>query len=315
MPPGAISIATGRRCQFSVLSMAFPGQSPVGIGVFLFDTSDNELHVKLRNDWDTLSLQEDDLEYLAALEDDFHLRIREVGPEKFLVSLEDSLSGVLRISEREAVAVTDPSRALQRLFLAHVDARIRRYVTHLPLYSLRAAATKFGEDAEVDVLDWVRAPEELQLTEGMFVAQVVGRSMEPLIPDGSYCIFRAPVVGSRQGKRLLVQEIEGAGSSGAFTVKRYTSRKRQVPQEQGGESEWQHEHFTFRDVETDVLQHARLTEALAQTYDARRSRRRLRAGLRRLGIRNQLFPCLHHTLIDVEPIAREEQHAENQERE
>ena len=213
----------------------------MGIGVFLFDPADNELHFKLRNDWHTLSLQEDDLEYLAALEDDFHLRIREIGPEKFLLSLEDSLSGVLRISDREAVAVTDPSRALQRLFEAHVDARIRRYVTHLPLYSLRAAATKFGEDAEVDVLDWVRAPEELQLTEGMFVAQVVGRSMEPLIPDGSYCIFRAPVVGSRQGKRLLVQEIEGAGSSGAFTVKRYTSRKRQVPQEQGGESEWQHE--------------------------------------------------------------------------
>jgi hypothetical protein len=70
----------------------------------------------------------------------------------------------------------------------------------------------------------------------MFAAQVVGRSMEPLIADGSYCIFRAPVIGSRQGKRLLIQEIKAAGSASAFTVKRYTSRKRQK-----SEDEWQHE--------------------------------------------------------------------------
>ena len=68
----------------------------------------------------------------------------------------------------------------------------------------------------------------------MFVAQVVGRSMEPLIPDGSYCIFRAPVVGSRQGKRLLIQEIKAAGSSSAFTVKRYTSRKSQTAERTSG---------------------------------------------------------------------------------
>jgi hypothetical protein len=57
-----------------------------------------------------------------------------------------------------------------------------------------------------------------------------------LIPDGSYCIFRAPVIGSRQGKRLLIQEIQSAGSSSAFTVKRYTSRKSRTP-----EYEWQNE--------------------------------------------------------------------------
>ena len=168
-----------------------------------------------------------------ACEDDFHLRIRELGAEPFLLSLEDSLSGLLRISDREPVAVTNSSRTLQRLFDTHVDAQVRKYVTHLPLYSLRAAATRFGEDAEVEELDWLRAPEGLRLKEGMFVAQVVGRSMEPLIPDGSYCVFRAPVVGSRHGRRLLIQEIKAAGSSSAFTVKRYTSRKSRVPNTNG----------------------------------------------------------------------------------
>ena len=247
--PGAtpVSIATGHRCQFSILSLALPGQAAAPAGVFLFDPDGDSLDFKLRNDWGALGADEDDQEYLACLEDDFHLRIRELGAERFLLSLEDSLSGLLRISDREPVAVTNASRTLQRLFDTHVDAQVRRYVTHLPLYSLRAAATRFGEDAEVEELDWLRAPEGLRLTEGMFVAQIVGRSMEPLIPDGSYCVFRAPVVGSRHGRRLLIQEIKAVGSSSAFTVKRYTSRKSKTP-----EYEWQNESIRLEPLECRV---------------------------------------------------------------
>jgi len=246
MPPAAISIATGRTCQFSILSLALPGQPVRPAGVFLFDPSDSQLHFKLREDWETLGIDPDDEEYLCALADDFDLRIREMGAEPFLNSLEDSLSGMLRISDREPVAAVNVSRTLQRLFDQFVDSQVREYVTHLPLYSLRAAATKFGEDEEVEELEWLRAPEGLRLTEQMFIAQVVGRSMEPLIPDGSYCIFRAPVTGSRHGRRLLIQEIKAAGSSSAFTVKRYTSRKTQV-----SEDEWQHEAIRLEPLNPD----------------------------------------------------------------
>jgi phage repressor protein C with HTH and peptisase S24 domain len=242
--PAVLSIASGRSCQFSVLSLALPGHPVTPAGIFLFDPGDNELHFKLRSDWEALGADEDDEEYLAALEDDFHLRIRELGAEQFLLSLEDSLSGLLRISDREAVAVANTSRTLQRLYDKLVDNAVRKYVTHLPLYSLRAAATKFGEDAEVpemeDEVDWVRAPEGLRLTEGMFIVQVVGRSMQPLIPDGSHCIFRAPVVGSRRGKRLLIQE------GNTFTVKRYTSHKRET-----SEDEWQHEFIRLEPLNPD----------------------------------------------------------------
>jgi phage repressor protein C with HTH and peptisase S24 domain len=61
----------------------------------------------------------------------------------------------------------------------------------------------------------------------MFVAQVVGQSMEPRIPDGSSCLFLSPVKGSRQGKIVLVQlRDETDPESGAhYTVKRYESEK------------------------------------------------------------------------------------------
>jgi phage repressor protein C with HTH and peptisase S24 domain len=79
----------------------------------------------------------------------------------------------------------------------------------------------------------------MRLTDGMFVAQVVGRSMEPLIPDGSLCVFRGPVTGSRQGKRLLIEQTGGPGAAdlaGRYTVKRYTSVKTT-----NDDGTWQHE--------------------------------------------------------------------------
>ena len=62
---------------------------------------------------------------------------------------------------------------------------------------------------------------------GMFVARVIGTSMEPLIPDGSWCLFRPCPVGSREGRIVLVQfNTIGAGENGGrFTVKKYHAEK------------------------------------------------------------------------------------------
>ncbi len=61
----------------------------------------------------------------------------------------------------------------------------------------------------------------------MFVAQVVGRSMEPAIPDGAYCLFAAPVTGARQGKSVLVQLRDALDpeTGERYTIKRYESKK------------------------------------------------------------------------------------------
>src|ERR1039458_6177722 len=104
---------------------------------------------------------------------------------------------------------------------------------------------KFGADEQVEAEeeDWVRAPEGLRLAEGMFVAHVEGRSMEPRIPDGSLNIFRGPVVGSRQGKIVLVELI---GVHERFTVKRYNSRKSSA-----SEDEWRHERVRLEPLNPD----------------------------------------------------------------
>jgi hypothetical protein len=120
-----------------------------------------------------------------------------------------------------------------------VDAEIQPFVRHLPLYTLRAAATRFGEGMESEQDGWVRVPGRLRLTPDMFVARVVGRSMEPLIPDASLCVFRTGVVGSRQGKRLLIEKFDENDFSSRYTVKRYTSVRRATAAE-GEEASWEH---------------------------------------------------------------------------
>lgn len=101
------------------------------------------------------------------------------------------------------------------------------YRTALPLFPLKAAAGGFRENADLDVEPeaWVRPNTTRKLDSWMFVAQVVGHSMEPQIPDGAYCIFRFGVAGSRTGKILLVQhrDIYDPDTGGSYTVKEFNS--------------------------------------------------------------------------------------------
>ncbi len=112
-----------------------------------------------------------------------------------------------------------------------------RFKTCVPLVPLSAAAGGFGETGNVnwDEWEWVEVDTSRQLRPVMFVAQVSGRSMEPGVPDGSYCLFSSPVEGTRQGKTVFVELDEVDPDTGAqYTVKRYESEK--VETEDG----WRH---------------------------------------------------------------------------
>ena len=106
---------------------------------------------------------------------------------------------------------------------------VDRYVTCVPLVELKAAAGSFSDPQYIDDGDceWVAVELHSRLRKGMFVAQVVGKSMEPQIPDGSWCLFRAPVEGTRQGKTVLVQLRDDIDpeTDQRYTVKRYKSEK------------------------------------------------------------------------------------------
>lgn len=219
----ASSIAVPARYALLQVAPADGGLTP--IGVLLEDRAANTVHLRLRRDWEQIAPAED-VEVLAALSDDLAGKVREMGAEEFFRQLEDSLSNAIRITDREAIEVEDYDRTLNRLYREYVQSNVVPFRTHLPRYSLRVAAGKFLENEEITEESWIEAPEDVRLTPEMFVAQIQGHSMEPLIPDGSLCVFRAGVTGSRQGRLVLVENLETTGNN-RYTVKRYHSVKDQ----------------------------------------------------------------------------------------
>ena len=125
----------------------------------------------------------------------------------------------------------------------------QRYATCLPLVPLKIAAGAFSniQHIEDDDFEWVTVESRHHLRRGMFVAQVVGKSMEPAIPDGAYCLFRAPVGGTRQGKTVLVQmsDVADPESGQRYTVKRYESEKAS-----DGDS-WRHTRISLNPINPD----------------------------------------------------------------
>ncbi|MBL0937885.1 MAG: DEAD/DEAH box helicase family protein [Gemmatimonadaceae bacterium] len=124
-----------------------------------------------------------------------------------------------------------------------------RYKSCIPLVPLKAAAGTFGDPQHVadGEFEWVELEMRRPLKRGMFVAAVVGKSMEPTIPDGAYCLFQAPVKGTRQGKIVLVQmrDVTDPETGQRYTVKRYESAKATK-----GDS-WQHERITLKPLNPD----------------------------------------------------------------
>jgi SOS-response transcriptional repressor LexA len=209
--------------QCFVLTLDIPGAESLPAGVLLLDPGMNAVHLRLRRDWDAIAPEE--AEVLEALQDDLEAKAAEMGGTQLLRYLQDTLSHVLRLSEPSDVIVENFERGLARLYRQHVDTRPQPFRTHLPRYTLAVAAGKFLDNEPVAEDGWEEAPVGLRLHESMFVARIAGQSMEPRIPDGSLCVFRSGVAGSRQGKLVLVEYL-GGGTNDRYTVKRYFSEKK-----------------------------------------------------------------------------------------
>jgi ATP-dependent helicase YprA (DUF1998 family) len=157
--------------------------------------------------------------------------------------LRDSLKTDTSWFQRVGDAVEPAARFVLRKVQPNPD---QRYVTCVPFVPLKAAAGAFGDPQRVDEgdVEWIEV-DGRRVKPGMFVAQVVGKSMEPDVPDGAYCLFSAPVAGSRQGRTVLVQLREQVDpeSGERYTVKKYSSEK-----SASSDGTWRHVKVTLKPV-------------------------------------------------------------------
>jgi DUF2075 family protein len=127
---------------------------------------------------------------------------------------------------------------------------LRPFANAVPLIEFKFAAGMFGDVQafDADATQWVELPDVYRPQPGMFVAQVVGESMNRRIPNGSWCLFRANPQGTRSGKVVVAQHrlISDPESGGSFTVKLYSSKK-----EQTMDGEWRHTRLELSPDSTD----------------------------------------------------------------
>nr|WP_238566946.1 DUF3427 domain-containing protein [Nonlabens ulvanivorans] len=105
----------------------------------------------------------------------------------------------------------------------------------IPFFNFYAAAGTFSEMQDEKDYKYISVPEKYA-TDEYFACQIKGESMNRIIPNGSICIFRKNVIGSRNGKIILFEnrDVYDPDFNSAFTVKTYSSEK--ISDEFG----WQH---------------------------------------------------------------------------
>jgi SOS-response transcriptional repressor LexA len=212
--------------EYSVLYANPPSaEDSVPIGVVLRDPASDRLHVRLRQDWDLL-IRDEDTWYFEQLEQAIADLERDMGGK---AALEMMLQGSNAVTGDEPQAVLVGSNygaALNRLYAKQIPIPVRRFETHLPIYSLRSAAGRFLENSEIEPEGWVEIPDARGLTQGQFIARIQGTSMEPQIPDGSLAVFDTETRGGTRAGRLVLVEERTRGGAKAYTLKKYESVKR-----------------------------------------------------------------------------------------
>lgn len=101
-------------------------------------------------------------------------------------------------------------------------------INGVPLYDLKVAAGSFSELQQSPNTKWIELFIPLKSPTDYFVCKVIGESMNKRIPNGSWCLFKKYMGGSREGKIVLVQhyKIQDLDFGSGYTIKSYHSEKK-----------------------------------------------------------------------------------------
>ncbi len=126
--------------------------------------------------------------------------------------------------------------------IAILEENIIPFKNAIPLYDLKVAAGDFSEIQNVEDVDWIKLPERIQPNKDLFACQVIGESMNKIIPNGAICLFRKYTGGSRNGQIVLVEStnLQDSDNGSCYTIKEYESKKYQ------DEDGWKHQSIILK---------------------------------------------------------------------
>jgi len=157
--------------------------------------------------------------------------------------IDASQSATTTALNKELLSVVLPFERLKR----HA---VKPYVNSVSLVDLKFAAGTFGDVQVMEDNDavWVTLPDIFRPQRGLFVAQVMGESMNRRIRNGAWCLFRVAPTGTRQGKVVVAQHrsIHDPDLGGSYTIKVYQSEERAAD-----DGEWTHARILLKPDSTD----------------------------------------------------------------
>ena len=103
----------------------------------------------------------------------------------------------------------------------------KKAINLIPLYDFYAAAGTFSEMQSEKDYTLIELPDNIKFNKDYFACKVIGDSMDRVIPNGSICLFKPYTGGSRNGKIVLVENLDKQDTdfNSAFTIKTYASEK------------------------------------------------------------------------------------------
>jgi len=164
----------------------------------------------------------------------------------FLFSVDPETNAYLRHAASVGISADLPPREeqIEEIPFPEVPpSELIPFRNAVPCYpSVRVAAGALQREEPLADRRWVRLPEGIAPQPGHFIVRVTGESMNRRIPSGSWCLFRRPPEGTREGRIVLVQHRDLQDpEGGACTVKRYESAKAG-----DGEGSWRHARIILR---------------------------------------------------------------------
>ncbi|KYF61556.1 hypothetical protein BE11_12820 [Sorangium cellulosum] len=172
-------------------------------------------------------------------------------PWHYLLLIENEPSGRTDITWWERLSVQEIGRLLQHheslplysdeepllpqrtLQITETVPEAEQFQSALPVYDLAAFAGSFSSSQAPEPIGWARVKTSRPIDRSMFAARIVGESMEPGAPDGSWAIFRrflagsAPAPTALDGRRVIVElrDDEDPDTGGKYTFKRWRVTK------------------------------------------------------------------------------------------
>lgn len=112
----------------------------------------------------------------------------------------------------------------EKLKVIFMKEGIIPYVNAIPFIDLNSDNVDFDIDHNIHETKWIGKPEDIEPSKDLFVVQNIGESMNQVLRNGSYCLFKKYGGGSTNGQLVLTQKIGADSKETKYIIREHQSK-------------------------------------------------------------------------------------------